>query len=64
MDTDDLRALLLVLDHGSFQAASDASGIPRSSLRRRLENLEATLGPLLNRQSTGIQATPSGRLVA
>lgn len=64
MDTDDLKSFLLVLEHGSFQAAAEASGIPRSSLRRRIENLESALGPLLTRQNTGIVPTPSGRLVA
>ena len=64
MDTDDLKALLLVLEHGSFQAAAEASKQPRSSLRRRVENLEAELGPLLIRQNTGIVATPTGRVVA
>ncbi len=64
MDTDDLKALLLVLEHGSFQAAAEASKQPRSSLRRRVENLEAELGPLLIRQNTGIAATPTGRVVA
>jgi Bacterial regulatory helix-turn-helix protein, lysR family len=56
MDTDGLTALLLVLEHGSFQAAAETSKQLRSSLRRRVENLEAELGPLLIRQNTGMHS--------
>ena len=44
MDFDELQALLWVHEHGSLQAASRATGVPRTTLRRRLERLEATLG--------------------
>ncbi len=65
MDIDDLRALLTVLEHGSFQAAAQATNQPRSSLRRRIDNLEAALGvPLLVRHATGVVPTPSGRMAA
>ena len=36
-DLDELRAFLAIVEHGSAKAASGAIGIPRSTLRRRIE---------------------------
>ena len=65
MDLDDLRALLSVIDHGSTQAAAAATRTSRTTLRRRLESLEAFVGvPLLVRGTTGAVPTPAGLALA
>lgn len=65
MDLDDLRALLSVIDHGSTQAAAAATRTSRTTLRRRLEALEALVGvPLLVRGSSGAVPTPAGLALA
>lgn len=65
MDTDDLRALIAVIEHGSTQAAAEATRASRSTLRRRLENLEAEVGvPLLVRGAAGAAPTPAGLALA
>ncbi len=61
MDLDELRAFVTVAREGSFLAASAALGVPRTSLRRRVEALEARLGvPLLERERTKVQLTEAG----
>ncbi len=58
---DALRALLDVLDHGSFLGASKATGIPHATLRLRVTALEQDLGvSLLVSSHRGIQATEAG----
>ena len=65
METESLRALLLVVDHGSLAAAAAASGSPRSTLRRRIEHLEARLGmALFIRDTHGASPTPAARALA
>lgn len=65
MDLDDLRALLSVIEHGSASAAAEATRTSRTTLRRRLENLEATVGvPLLVRGTGGAVPTPAGLALA
>ena len=65
MDLDDLRALLSVIEHGSAQAAAQATRTSRTTLRRRLENLEAQVGvPLLVRGTSGAVPTPAGLALA
>lgn len=44
MDTDELRALLAIADHGSLHSAAGHLGWPRATLRRRIEALEARVG--------------------
>jgi DNA-binding transcriptional LysR family regulator len=49
---------------GSIQRAARAAGMSRSSLRRKLDNLEAEMGcDLFVRSSTGVVLTPAGLLV-
>ncbi len=61
MDLDQLRAVVAVLDHGSFARASTALGVPRATLRMRVDRLEHDLGrPLLVRTHRGVQATEEG----
>jgi len=64
-----LQAFKAVADHGSIGQAALALGITHSTLRRRVDDLEAWLNyPLLTRSKSGTQLTPAGeeihRLVA
>lgn len=61
MDLDDLEAFLAVVDAGSVAAAAVALGLPRSTLRRRLGELEARVGaPLLVTSPAGATLTDAG----
>ncbi len=63
-DLDELRAFLAIVEHGSVKAAADALGIPRSTLRRRIDALEQRVGaPLLWADSRGSRLSPKGRLM-
>lgn len=65
MQLDQLRAFLAVIDHGSLLVAADALGQPRSTIRARLEALEATLGaPLFARTRTGAAPTAAALALA
>ncbi|MCK6506520.1 LysR family transcriptional regulator [Myxococcota bacterium] len=65
MDADSLQALLAVLDHGSVAAAAQAQGLPRTTVRRRVERLEARLGhPLFVRDPRGATPTPAALALA
>lgn len=65
MDLDDIRALLSVIEHRSVQAASRATRTSRTSLRRRIDALEARVGvPLLVRDVAGAVPTPAGQAIA
>lgn len=44
MDLEELRAFLDVVQTGSFLAAADSLGVSRTTLRRRVEALEARAG--------------------
>lgn len=60
-----LRLLLTLAEERSIQAAARKLGLTRSSLRRRMESLEAEVGtPLFVRAASGISLTPAGRLLA
>lgn len=64
MDLENLRTLLSVCACGSFQAAADAVGKPRTTLRRQVEALEAEIGvPLLHRDARGVTLTAAGEQV-
>jgi DNA-binding transcriptional LysR family regulator len=65
MDLEELRAFLDVAETGSFLAAADALGVSRTTLRRRVEALEARAGvPLLKSTRTGIVLTEAGEVLA
>lgn len=65
MDLEELRAFLDVAETGSFLAAADSLGVSRTTLRRRVEALEARAGvPLLKSTRTGIVLTEAGEVLA
>jgi DNA-binding transcriptional LysR family regulator len=65
MDLDDLDAFLAVVRVGSVAGAAESLGVPRSTLRRRLDELEARVGvPLLLRSPVGVQLSPAGEVLA
>ncbi|HYI03014.1 LysR family transcriptional regulator [Hyalangium sp.] len=65
MDLEELRAFLDVAETGSFLAAADSLGVSRTTLRRRVEALEARAGvPLLKSTRQGIVLTEAGEVLA
>jgi DNA-binding transcriptional LysR family regulator len=65
MDLEELRAFLDVVETGSFLAAADSLGVSRTTLRRRVEALEARAGvPLLKSTRQGIVLTEAGQVLA
>jgi len=64
MDFQDLQALLWLVQHGSLQGASRAENVSRTTMRRRLDNLEAALGmPTLEFVGSQFRLTPAGELL-
>jgi DNA-binding transcriptional LysR family regulator len=62
ISADDLRVLLAVARLGRLTAAADLLGIDHTTVRRRLDRLEAALGArLLDRGADGWQLTGLGR---
>lgn len=63
--TEDLETLLAVIDEGGLGAAARALTLPKSTVSRRLERLEAELGVrLLHRSKRAVRTTDEGaRLV-
>jgi DNA-binding transcriptional LysR family regulator len=65
MDLEELRAFLDVVETGSFLAAADTLGVSRTTLRRRVEALEARAGvPLLKSTRQGVILTQAGQVLA
>lgn len=64
MDLDELRVILAVAETGSVLAASERLRLTRTTLRRRLEALEARVGaPLIYRGPAGATLTDAGEVV-
>lgn len=64
-DLEELRAFLAVVDAGSFVAAADALGTARTTLRRRVDALEARAGvKLIESTPAGVVVTEAGRALA
>lgn len=60
-DLNDLSLFAQVVQHGSFSAASRATGVPKSRLSRRIAQLERDLGvQLLRRTTRQVRVTPVG----
>lgn len=56
---------MAIVDTGSFLAAATELGIPRATLRRRVDALEARIGaPLVDRSPKGAVLTDAGALLA
>lgn len=65
MDLEELRCFLAVVEQGSVMAASLELGVPRGTLRRRIDELEARAGvSLLVRSARGVVATDAGIVLA
>ncbi len=64
MNLDNVRLLIQVVDEGSVQRAARSLGVSRTTLRRRLENLEAEIGSgLLVAGTSGVKLTTAGAVV-
>jgi DNA-binding transcriptional LysR family regulator len=64
VNLEELQAFVAVFDHGSVLAAADAMGVARTTLRRRLDELEARAGvPLLHRTTSGVVPTEAGQVL-
>ncbi len=62
MDLEELRAFVAVAETGSSSAAADALGVSRTTLRRKIDALEARAGvALLEATPRGIVLTDAGR---
>lgn len=65
MDLEELRAFLAVVETGSFLAAERTLHMPRATVRRRVDALEARAGvALLSRTRQGIGVTEAGAVLA
>ncbi len=65
MDLDELRALVAVVETSSMTRAARALGFARSTLNRRIDELEQRVGvSLLERTHSGVTPTPAGQLLA
>lgn len=65
MDLDELRVILAIAETGSVLAASEKLRLTRTTLRRRLDALEARVGaPLVFRGPSGAALTEAGQVVA
>ncbi len=64
MMLDDLELFLSVAERGSFQAAAKQMGVPKSTVSRRVQRLEESLGlSLLRRAGRTWSLTQDGTLL-
>lgn len=64
-DPQDLTDLIAIREAGTLSAAAKARGVAVSTVSRRIETLEATLGlQLVDRRTDGVRLTQSGLAVA
>lgn len=65
MDLEELQAFLHVVKQGSLHAAADSAGMSRTTLRRRIDSLQARAGvTLLESGRQGVVLTEAGRVLA
>lgn len=65
MELEAIRVLLAALDCGTVQGAAEQLSTSRGTIRRRLRELEESVGvPLVARGLRGVTATEAGRLLA
>ncbi|WP_435199054.1 LysR family transcriptional regulator ArgP [Janibacter sp. GS2] len=60
MHLDQLRALLAVVDHGTFDAAARSLHVTPSAVSQRIKGLERDTGRVLVERATPCRATPAG----
>ena len=64
MELAELKNFVAVARAGSFAAAAEAIGVPRSTLSKRVQMLEASLGlRLIERSTRKLRLTPDGELL-
>lgn len=63
MHLDQLRALLAVLDHGTFDAAARALHVTPSAVSQRIKGLERSTGRVLVERATPCRATDAGEML-
>lgn len=63
MHLDQLRALLAVVDHGTFDAAARALHITPSAVSQRIKGLERSTGRVLVERATPCRATGAGEML-
>jgi len=64
MDLNALREFAAVIEQGSFAAAARALGVPKSTVSKRIQDLERDLGVLLIERTTRrLHLTPDGAMV-
>ncbi len=65
LDPQDLEDLLAIRDTGTLSAAAKARGVAISTVSRRIETLEASLGlQLVDRRTDGVRLTGAGLAIA
>lgn len=63
MDLEQLRALVAVVDHGTFESAAAYLHVTPSAVSQRLKTLEGTAGTVLVRRSRPVRPTEQGALL-
>jgi DNA-binding transcriptional LysR family regulator len=64
MEFDQLRALLSVVEHGSFTRAAEALGLSQSTVSFQIKALEAAVGTkVVDRGRDGVQPTAAGSIL-
>ena len=63
MELDQLRALVAVVDHGTFDSAAAALHVTPSAISQRIKALEAAAGSVLLRRSRPVRPTEQGELL-
>lgn len=63
MDLEQLRALVAVVDHGTFESAAAHLHVTPSAISQRLKALEGTAGTVLVRRSRPVRPTEQGALL-
>ena len=63
LDLAQVRAFVAVVDHGHFGRAAESLSLSQQALSKRVAQLEARLGQLLERRRGGVGLTPAGERV-